>query len=240
MRPSDRKLPLSEGLGGPPQPSDHWPRTTRSRIYHTPWLSKVHYIPVVMKLWKLTYKVAAGCQKECQLFPLHIKNVPTHTLRMASQGFNSEKIQPSTAVNTMGSLDQAESQTDRAVQQGVAGSLEVSEASCSSFWPSTLHYLQLPKPYHILGFKIMAYSHPRAQACLLGCILFLTVGTYNVITFLGGAGQQTAYLSDVGNIALYTVFCVFCFVAPAFLNYFGLRITLCFGGFGYAACASSL
>jgi MFS family permease len=42
----------------------------------------------------------------------------------------------------------------------------------------------------------MAYSHPRAQAFLLGCVLFLTVGTYNVITFLGGAGQQTAYLSD--------------------------------------------
>jgi len=42
----------------------------------------------------------------------------------------------------------------------------------------------------------MAYSHPRAQAYLLGRVLFLTVGTYNVITSLGGAGQQTAYLSD--------------------------------------------
>lgn len=86
----------------------------------------------------------------------------------------------------------------------------------------------------------MAYSHPRVQACMLGMVLFLTVGMYNVITFLGGAGQQTAYLSDVANIALYTVFAVFCLIAPAFLNYFGLRITLCFGGFGYAAYASSL
>jgi MFS family permease len=86
----------------------------------------------------------------------------------------------------------------------------------------------------------MAYSHPRAQACLLGCVLFLTVGTYNVITFLGGAGQQTAYLSDVANITLYTVFAAFCIVAPAALNYFGLRLTLCFGGFGYAAYAASL
>jgi hypothetical protein len=48
----------------------------------------------------------------------------------------------------------------------------------------------------------MAYSHPRAQACLLSCVLFLTVGTYNVITFLSGASQQTAYLSNVANIAL--------------------------------------
>jgi hypothetical protein len=86
----------------------------------------------------------------------------------------------------------------------------------------------------------MAYSHPRAQACMLGCVLFLTVGTYNVIYFLGGAGQQTEYLSDVSNIALYTVFSAFSFVAPATLNYFGLRLTLCFGGFGYAAYASSL
>jgi hypothetical protein len=80
--------------------------------------------------------------------------------------------------------------------------------------------------------EIRAYSHPRVQACMLGCVLFLTVGMYNVITFLGGAGQQTAYLSDVANIALYTVFTLACLVAPACLNYFGLRGTLCFGGFG--------
>ena len=53
---------------------------------------------------------------------------------------------------------------------------------------------------HILGFEIVAYSHPRSQACLFSCVLFLAAGTYNVITFLGGAGQQTAYLSDVANI----------------------------------------
>ena len=75
---------------------------------------------------------------------------------------------------------------------------------------------------------------------MLGCVLFLTVGTYNVITFLGGAGQQTAWLSDWANIVLYTVFSVFCFVAPATLNYLGLRLTLFIGGIGYAAYAASL
>ncbi|PMD47380.1 hypothetical protein L207DRAFT_522788 [Hyaloscypha variabilis F] len=104
---------------------------------------------------------------------------------MASHGSTPEKMQHTpAAVNVIGSLGQAESQIDRA-QQGMAGSLEASDPSS-----------KLPKPYHILGFEIMAYSHPRAQAFLLGCVLFLTVGTYNVITFLGGAGQQTAYLSD--------------------------------------------
>lgn len=68
----------------------------------------------------------------------------------------------------------------------------------------------------------------------------MTVGMYNVITFIGGAGQQTAWLSDVANIALYCVFTVFCLIAPACLNYFGLQWTLCFGGFGYAAYAASL
>lgn len=75
---------------------------------------------------------------------------------------------------------------------------------------------------------------------MLGSVLFMTVGMFNVITFIGGAGQQSAWLSDTSNIALYTVFSVFCFVAPACLNYFGLRATLCAGGIGYAAYAASL
>ncbi|EXJ90279.1 hypothetical protein A1O1_03378 [Capronia coronata CBS 617.96] len=99
---------------------------------------------------------------------------------------------------------------------------------------------QLPKSYHVLGVTVWAYSHPRVQAVMLGCVLFMTVGMYNVITFIGGAGQQTAWLSDIANIALYVVFTVFCLVAPACLNFFGLRATLCFGGFGYAAYAASL
>lgn len=99
---------------------------------------------------------------------------------------------------------------------------------------------ELPKPYSICGLKIWAYSHPRIQACMLGAVLFLTVGMFNVITFIGGAGQQTAWLSDTANIALYTVFSFFCFFAPAALNFFGLRATLCAGGFGYASYAASL
>lgn len=75
---------------------------------------------------------------------------------------------------------------------------------------------------------------------MLGFVLFMTVGMYNVIIYLGGAGQQTAYLSDVSNIALYVVFTCFCLIAPACLNFFGLRPTLCFGGVGYAAYAASL
>ncbi|KPI36832.1 UNC93-like protein [Cyphellophora attinorum] len=100
--------------------------------------------------------------------------------------------------------------------------------------------VEVPQGRRILGITVFPYSHPRIQAAMLGLVLFMTVGMYNVLTFIGGAGQQTAYLSDVSNIALYTVFSVFCLVAPACLNYFGLRPTLCFGGLGYAAYAASL
>ncbi|KAK8221235.1 major facilitator superfamily domain-containing protein [Phyllosticta capitalensis] len=100
--------------------------------------------------------------------------------------------------------------------------------------------VELPKSHNVCGVTVWAYSHPRVQAIMLGCVLFLTVGMYNVITFLGGAGQQTAWLSDIANISLYTVFTVFNLIAPACLNYFGLRKTLCFGGVGYAAYAASL
>ena len=63
---------------------------------------------------------------------------------------------------------------------------------------------------------------------------------YSVVTNLGGAGQKTAYLSDVSNLTLYAVFAFFCLIAPACLNYFALRISLCFGGIGYAAYVASL
>lgn len=75
---------------------------------------------------------------------------------------------------------------------------------------------------------------------MLGSVLFLTVGTYNVITFLGGGGQQSPWLANWANIVLYIVFSAFCFIAPATLNYLGLRLTLFIGGFGYAAYAASL
>lgn len=94
--------------------------------------------------------------------------------------------------------------------------------------------------HDVFGLKIYAYSHPRVQAIMLGMVLFMTVGMYNVIIFLGGAGQQTAYLADISNVALYSVFTVFCMIAPACLNYFGLRLALFAGGLGYAAYAASL
>jgi hypothetical protein len=47
---------------------------------------------------------------------------------MASQDSSSEKMQPFPAADMMGPPGHAGCQTDRAVHQGVAGSLEVSES----------------------------------------------------------------------------------------------------------------
>lgn len=118
--------------------------------------------------------------------------------------------------------------------------IDVEDATDEKKTTDVKHSLQVPQAYNFHGLKLLPYSHPRVQAIMLGCVLFLTVGMYNVITFLGGAGQETTYLSDIANISLYTVFTVFCLISPACLNYFGLRASLCFGGFGYAAYAASL
>jgi hypothetical protein len=75
---------------------------------------------------------------------------------------------------------------------------------------------------------------------MLGIILLMAVGMYGVVMSLGGAGQKTSYLADVSNIELCAVSTVFCLVAPDYLNYFGLRPMLCFGGIRYAAFAASL
>jgi MFS family permease len=132
---------------------------------------------------------------------------------------------------------ESQKQTSKVDAAMVGEALQMTEEEATTM---VKHSVEVPQTYKVLGLNVYPYSHPRVQAVMLGCVLFLTVGMYNVITFLGGAGQQTAYLSAVANISLYTVFTVFCLVSPACLNYFGLRATLCFGGFGYAAYAASL
>jgi hypothetical protein len=69
---------------------------------------------------------------------------------MFSRGTNSKKMQQtSSAVDAMGSLDQAESQIDRA-QQGVAGSLEVSETLLFGIL-ETLTYIFLSYQSHTIS-----------------------------------------------------------------------------------------
>ncbi|OQV05104.1 hypothetical protein CLAIMM_09897 [Cladophialophora immunda] len=100
--------------------------------------------------------------------------------------------------------------------------------------------MQMPKSYHIWGLTIPAYRHPRVQVVVLGLVIFMTAGIYQVITALGGAGQQSPHLADSASITLFSVFMAFTLMAPAALNYFGIRLTLSFGSLGYAAYSASL
>lgn len=68
----------------------------------------------------------------------------------------------------------------------------------------------------------------------------MTAGIYQVITALGGAGQESAHLADSASITLFSIFMGFTLLAPAVLNYFGIRLTLGVGSLGYAAYAASL
>lgn len=98
----------------------------------------------------------------------------------------------------------------------------------------------MPKSYILWGIKIPAYSHPRVQVVLLGFVVFMTAGIYQVITALGGAGQQSPHLADSASITLFSVFMGLTLIAPATLNYLGIRLTLSIGSLGYAAYAASL
>jgi hypothetical protein len=98
----------------------------------------------------------------------------------------------------------------------------------------------MPKSYHIWGLTIPAYRHPRVQVVVLGLVVFMTAGIYQVITALGGAGQQSPHLADSASITLFSIFMAFTLMAPAVLNYFGIRLTLAFGSLGYAAYSASL
>jgi hypothetical protein len=50
---------------------------------------------------------------------------------------------------------------------------------------------------------------------------------------MGGGGQLDGSVVSNANTALYTTFAVFGFGAGTFLNYYGARLTMAIGGFGY-------
>lgn len=61
----------------------------------------------------------------------------------------------------------------------------------------------------------------------------------NVIASLGGGGQVDATTSDNANIVPYSVFAALGLLSGSVCNYLGPKITLSFGGVGYALYASS-
>lgn len=105
-------------------------------------------------------------------------------------------------------------------------------------------------------FNVPAYRSPLSQGflppslppyispdieivILVGFVCFLCPGMFNALSGMGGGGQIDGSLNAKAQTALYSTFAVIGFSAGTFLNYFGAKPTLAFGGLGYAIYSAS-
>lgn len=101
------------------------------------------------------------------------------------------------------------------------------------------------------------YNNALTQVILVSFVCFLCPGMFNALSGLGGGGQVSATAANSkwtedrrrvivkltsldANVALYSTFCVFGFFAGTITNTVGPRISLAFGGIGYALYSASL
>ncbi|KAF8907765.1 major facilitator superfamily domain-containing protein [Mucidula mucida] len=99
--------------------------------------------------------------------------------------------------------------------------------------------LEPPKWRKLGPISIPPYRSTLFQTVLIGFICFLVVGMFNVMASLGGAGQVDATTADNSNTVLYALFAVIALVSGPICNYLGPKVTLAFGGVGYALYAAS-
>ncbi|KAG4417036.1 hypothetical protein IFR04_009812 [Cadophora malorum] len=84
------------------------------------------------------------------------------------------------------------------------------------------------------------FASPKVQLLMVAFVCFLCPGMFNALGGLGGGGKTDATLADNMNIALYSTFAVFGFFGGTIVNKLGVKLTLAFGGIGYAIYAISL
>ncbi|KGR12460.1 hypothetical protein MEM_02527 [Candida albicans L26] len=96
----------------------------------------------------------------------------------------------------------------------------------------------IDKQINILGAKFR-FSSAMCQIVLLAFVVFLTPGMFNALSGIGAAisDKKTA---DLANTALYVTFSTVGFFAGTICNVIGVKMSLVFGGFGYAIYAGSL
>ncbi|KAI5818130.1 major facilitator superfamily domain-containing protein [Pyronema omphalodes] len=96
------------------------------------------------------------------------------------------------------------------------------------------------KPLKIGPLTLPPWRSPISQIILTGFVCFLCPGMFNALSGMGGGGQLDGSVVSNANTALYTTFAVFGFGAGTFLNYYGARLTMVIGGFGYCVYSASL
>lgn len=89
----------------------------------------------------------------------------------------------------------------------------------------------------ILG--TVPYSQSMTQVVVLSVVCFMTTGMYNALTGIGGSGI-TLEVSNTGNTALYTVFCIWGFFSGYLCNMIGAKNALCIGSGGYCLYSGAL
>lgn len=83
------------------------------------------------------------------------------------------------------------------------------------------------------------YSSPKVQTCMIGLVFFLTIVMFNAMTSLGGGGQDNPTTFNTANMWLYITFSVSSLASGPLCDLLGLRLTLSFGGIGYAIFAGA-
>ncbi|KAI5831396.1 MFS general substrate transporter [Schizophyllum commune Tattone D] len=99
--------------------------------------------------------------------------------------------------------------------------------------------LEPPKWHRVGPISLPPFRSTLAQTCLIGFICFLVVGMFNVLGSIGGAGQLDATTADNSNTVLYALFAAIALISGPVCNYLGPKVTLAFGGVGYALYAAS-
>merc|ERR1712000_400781 len=138
-----------------------------------------------------------------------------------------------------------ESSTDRSITMAEESKTQApaTEIARESDAHSGNDFVDRPKGWIYKGFRFRGkeiwYASPTVQLLMVSLVCFMCPGMFNALGGLGGGGQVDKKAQMYANTALYGVFAVVGFFSGTIANVLGLRLTIAFGGVGYALYASS-
>lgn len=117
------------------------------------------------------------------------------------------------------------------------------DANSGPDYPPLPEVVDRPKGWIYKGFRFGGkeywYASPTIQLLMVSFVCFMCPGMFNALGGLGGGGQVKKEAQTYANTALYGIFGVVGFFSGTIANVLGLRITIAFGGIGYALYAAS-
>ncbi|CAN6675139.1 hypothetical protein TRVA0_095S00188 [Trichomonascus vanleenenianus] len=105
------------------------------------------------------------------------------------------------------------------------------------------YYLTSARALTVVKFTIFElkrlYYLTYTQAFIAGLVNFLSIGMYNVLTSLGGAGQLDPKVASISNTILYSLFAATSLCSGPVVNHFGPRWSLFVGALGFVLYGGS-